>query len=143
MTNIQIMEADWSQQQPVLAMIRHEVFIVEQQVPEELEWDGVDADCRHVLALDKSLDLPIGTGRLVPDGQIGRMAIRKDYRRQGIGYAILQKLIELSIRDGQTQVFLHAQLYAVAFYQKAQFKVSGETFMEAGIAHVTMIKSIK
>jgi len=133
-----VMEVSWSEQQVALSQIRREVFIEEQHVPKDLEWDGLDPECRHVLAVECDSGLPVGTGRLVADGQIGRMAIRKDYRRQGIGRRILQQLIELARRDGHKQVYLHAQLTAMAFYQQAQFEVCGETFMDAGIRHVKM-----
>lgn len=140
--NIQVAVVSWSEQQQALSEVRREVFITEQKVPEELEWDDIDADCRHVLASDTSysslLQIPVGTGRLLADGQIGRMAVRKEYRRQGIGYAILQKLIELAICDGHKQIYLHAQLTAVPFYKQAGFKAQGETFMDAGIPHIKM-----
>jgi len=135
---IEVMEVNWSEQQVALSQIRREVFIEEQHVPEALEWDGLDPACRHVLAVDKEIGLPVGTGRLVADGQIGRMAIRHDYRRQGIGRQILQQLIALARRDGHEQVYLHAQLYVVEFYLQAQFEACGETFMDAGIPHVKM-----
>ena len=135
---IEVMEVNWSEQQVALSQIRREVFIEEQHVPEALEWDGLDPACRHVLAVDKETGLPVGTGRLVADGQIGRMAIRHDYRRQGIGRQILQQLIALARRDGHEQVYLHAQLYVVEFYLQAQFEACGETFMDAGIPHVKM-----
>jgi len=137
-TNILIAEVDWTQQQAVLSSIRRTVFIEEQHVPEELEWDGIDTDCRHVLAQDTSRNLAIGTGRLVADGQIGRMAILGHYRNRGIGGGVLRQLIELAKRDGHRQVYIHAQLTAVDFYQKANFKIVGNTFMDAGIAHVKM-----
>ena len=136
--NIKMTEVDWSEQQEALSDIRREVFIEEQQVPKDLEWDGLDTKCRHVLAYDLTQELPVGTGRLVSDGQIGRMAIRKDYRRKGIGHKILQQLIEMAKGDGHTQVYLHAQLYIMEFYQQAGFEVSGDTFMDAGIPHVKM-----
>jgi len=136
--NIDVKEVHWSEQQATLSQIRREVFIDEQHVPAALEWDGLDPQCRHVLAVDRDAGLPVGTGRLVADGQIGRMAIRKGYRRQGIGRQILQQLLELARRDGHQQVYLHAQLTAVAFYQQAKFEACGETFMDAGIPHVKM-----
>jgi len=135
---IDITEVDWSQRHEALSDIRREVFIEEQQVPKDMEWDGIDPECRHVLALDTSNDLAVGTGRLVADGQIGRMAIRKDYRRNGIGHKILDQLLEVAKRDGHKHVYLHAQLYIVEFYQQAHFEVIGETFMDAGIPHVKM-----
>ena len=140
--NIQIAAVNWSKQQQALSEVRREVFIVEQNVPEELEWDDIDAVCRHVLASDINQTLPqqmpVGTGRLVADGQIGRMAIRKQYRRQGIGHAILQKLIALAICDGHKKLYLHAQLTAVPFYEDAGFKAQGDTFIDAGIPHIKM-----
>ncbi|MDH5181278.1 MAG: GNAT family N-acetyltransferase [Gammaproteobacteria bacterium] len=135
---IELKAVSWSAAASALSEIRREVFIEEQLVPEELEWDGLDADCRHVLATETTTGTAVGTGRLVPDGQIGRMAIRKAWRRQGIGRQILQQLIELARRDGHHAVFLHAQCYAVAFYQQAGFTAEGEAFMDAGIPHVMM-----
>jgi len=137
-SNIVVTEVTWQQQHEALSAIRHQVFIEEQQVPAELEWDGKDKECLHILAQDFSKDNPIGTGRLVSDGQIGRMAILKDYRRQGIGQQILQLLIKLAAQGGHTSVYLHAQTSAIAFYEKAQFKTSGEVFMDAGIEHINM-----
>ncbi len=136
--NIQISEVDWSEQQEALSEIRRKVFIEEQHVPKDLEWDGLDIKCRHVLAYDRTFEKSVGTGRLVTDGQIGRMAILKEYRRYGIGHKILEKLIELAISDGHAKVYLHAQLYVVEFYQQANFNVCGEVFMDAGIPHVKM-----
>lgn len=139
MTNtIRVSEVRWSQHQFDLSSIRREVFIEEQNVPKELEWDGVDPDCRHVLATDTGLNIPVGTGRLVQDGQIGRMAVQKMYRSQGIGCRILVKLIELANIDGHEYIYLNSQLSAVEFYLKAKFEISGKTFMDAGISHVRM-----
>ena len=140
--NIKIVEVSWSKAHKAISEVRRTVFIEEQKVPKELEWDGIDKDCRHILAREFSLEhphgIPVGTGRLVSDGQIGRMAILKDYRRLGIGRRILQELIRLAISDGHRQVFLHAQLSAVEFYQRAGFESTGDTFMDAGIPHIKM-----
>ena len=136
--NIDVREVSWSEQQAALSQIRRAVFIEEQHVPEELEWDGLDPECRHVLAVDSESGTLVGTGRLEADGQIGRMAIHKDYRRQGIGFRILQKLLDIARRDGHQQIYLHAQISAVNFYQQAKFEACGETFMDAGIPHVKM-----
>ena len=140
--NIEITEAGWSKHHEAMSAIRREVFIVEQHVPEDLEWDGLDVDCVHVLAQDITQKRPVGTGRLVADGQIGRMAIHKDYRRMGIGHKILQHLLELAKRDGHTEVYLHAQLYIVDFYQQAQFEKTGDTFIDAGIPHIKMTRKL-
>ena len=140
MNNIHIAEANWTTQQAQLTSIRRQVFVEEQQVPEELEWDEFDSQCRHVLAIDIDTTLPVGTGRLSTDGKIGRMAVIMSYRKQGVGCKILQKLVELAMQDGLQQVYIHAQIHAAPFYQGFDFIKEGETFMEAGIPHVKMVK---
>ena len=120
-----------------LHAIRRTVFIEEQHVPEELEWDDVDQGCYHVLALSSD-GSPIGTGRLVPDGHIGRMAVLKSWRGKGVGRAILETLLLYARKEGLDTVKLHAQTQAVGFYEKRGFNVIGEEFMEAGIPHRMM-----
>jgi len=140
MHDIKIIQADWTSHHTILSAIRRSVFIEEQQVPEELEWDDLDPSCTHVLARDDRSNLAVGTGRLSTHGKIGRMAVIKDYRRLGIGGKILEKLVELAITQGKQQVYLHAQLQAVLFYQTFEFVIEGKTFMEAGISHVKLVK---
>ena len=128
---------DWHAHRAELHAIRRAVFIEEQRVPEELEWDEVDARCRHVLAF-----LPhgeaIGTGRLLPDGHIGRMAVLKEWRGRGAGSAILKHLLHLARQEKFDVLRLHAQTHAVGFYARHGFTVTGDEFMEAGIAHRAM-----
>jgi len=130
-------EVSWAEAGPVLRAIRFEVFVNEQAVPEALEWDGLDPQCRHVLARDAS-GVPIGTGRLLPDGHIGRMAVLESWRRTGVGNAILAKLIGLAQARGDRVLILNAQSYVTAFYRRAGFEVTSAEFMEAGIPHVEM-----
>jgi len=132
-----VREAAWDADRDALHAIRKSVFVDEQRVPEELEWDGIDVHCRHALAcaLDGS---PIGTGRLLPDGHIGRMAVLTSWRRRGVGSAILTFLIQLARRNGFETVRLHAQTHALGFYARHGFAASGEEFMEAGIPHRMM-----
>ena len=121
-----------------LRKIREAVFVHEQQVPKTLEWDGMDARCLHVLAeIDGE---PAGTGRLLPDGQIGRMAVLRELRGRGIGSAMLLQLIELARAGGMRLLILHAQIHAVPFYRRFGFAVQGETFVEAGIPHTRMTR---
>ncbi|MBI4207818.1 MAG: GNAT family N-acetyltransferase [Betaproteobacteria bacterium] len=129
---------DWHAHRAELHAIRRAVFIEEQRVPEELEWDEVDARCGHVLAFSPE-DAPIGTGRLLPDGSIGRMAVLKAWRGRGVGSAILGMLLSLARKEGFDAVRLHAQTHAVGFYAKHGFAVTGDEFMEAGIPHRTMM----
>jgi len=118
--------------------IRKEVFIIEQKVPENLEWDGLDPEAKHVLAKDgKEL---IGTGRVFSDGHIGRVAVTKNYRGKGIGKKIMNKLIELAKNEGLNEVLVSSQCSAAGFYKKLGFSEFGEIFQEAGIDHIKMKK---
>lgn len=135
MNRVQVVH--WQAQAPALRAIRTAVFIQEQQVPEELEWDEFDAVSVHVLALDAA-GQPVGTARLLPDGHIGRMAVLKQWRGQGIGSALLRALLQELLQRQQKKAMLNAQTYAVPFYEKFGFKVCSEEFMEAGIPHVQM-----
>ena len=131
----------WSEDKSALGSIRKKVFIEEQKVPEELEWDEYDEQCIHILVTDDQ-NKPIATGRIKPDGHIGRMAVLKEYRNTGIGTAILKELIK-SAQDKQlTKVYLHAQTTAISFYQKQGFKTCSEEFMDANIPHKTMEKQL-
>jgi len=130
-------EVTWAAAAERLAAVRRDVFVLEQAVPEELEWDGLDVDCRHVMATDVR-GIAIGTGRLLPDGHIGRMAVVRSWRGKGVGRALLAKLVELARQRGDRTVALHAQTHAIGFYRRAGFEVSGDEFMEAGIPHVEM-----
>jgi len=130
-------EVIWADAAERLGAVRRDVFVREQAVPEELEWDGLDGDCRHVMATDVC-GIPIGTGRLLPDGHIGRMAVVKAWRGKGVGRALLAKLVDLARQRGDRAVALHAQTHAIGFYRRAGFEVSSDEFTEAGIPHVEM-----
>lgn len=132
----------WEEEALTLRAIRTAVFIYEQQVPESLEWDELDAISTHVLARNSD-GQPVGTARLLPNAHIGRMAVLKEWRSKGYGSAMLQKMLE-ELRSRQKQkVMLNAQTTAVKFYERFGFKVSGEEFWEAGILHVKMILLLK
>lgn len=132
----------WQDEADKLRFVRTVVFLEEQCVPEELEWDEYDAISIHALALDIQ-GCPIGTARLLPDGHIGRMAILKQWRGMGIGRTILQKILEALIQQRGTRAILNAQTSAIGFYERFGFRVEGDVFMEAGIPHVRMILSLK
>lgn len=125
-----------------LSYVRKKVFIEEQQVPEELEWDEFDNISHHILVLNREHN-PVGTGRLKPDGQIGRMAVIKEMRKSGIGSAILISLIRLAKQDQQPEVYLHAQTSAIEFYKKFGFLSISDIFFEAGIPHRAMKKILE
>ena len=137
--NISIQITHWDEAKSQVMPIRHEVFIKEQEVPEELEWDEFDQEALH--AIVKKDQEVIGTARLIIDNanaRIGRMAIQKKYREQGIGQKLLSILIQTAKEKGAQECILHAQTHAIAFYAKADFEPNGPIFDEAGIPHVEM-----
>ena len=136
-----VREADWEHDAEVLSNIRRLVFILEQSVPQEEEWDGRDEESWHWLASDDA-GRPIGTARLLPEGQIGRMAVLKEYRGYGIGAALLERAVNKARHLGFDTVFLHAQSHALEFYEKAGFTRQGEEFMEADIPHYRMTRRL-
>ena len=140
--NFDIREADWEADRSVLLNLRKLVFIVEQAVPPEVEFDGLDESSWHWLVNDAQRR-PIGTGRLLNTGQIGRMAVLEQHRGEGIGAAVLGTVVEKARTLGFDQVFLNAQVHAIGFYEKAGFVSTGERFDEAGIEHQKMIQTLE
>jgi predicted GNAT family N-acyltransferase len=133
--------APWSEIGGAARAIRETVFINEQKIPAELEWDGIDADCVTALALDEA-GVAVGTGRLLPDGRIGRMAVLTQARGSGAGRALLEELMAEARRRGFTRTALSAQTAAKAFYEKSGFEVDGAEYMEDGILHVMMRRTL-
>lgn len=124
-----------------LRAVREPVFVQEQQVPIELEWDELDPLCVHVIARDDA-GRPIGTGRLTPEHKIGRMAVLPEWRGRGVGDALLLALIEQAAQRRWPELHLHSQTSAVGFYVKHGFVPYGERFMEAGIEHQNMRRQV-
>ena len=135
--------ADWANERDraVLSAAREEVFVREQHVPPEMELDEDDPRSVHVLARAPEGTV-IGAGRLTPAGQIGRMAVLRDWRDRGVGSALLRLLLEQARTRGMAEVNLHAQADATDFYLKHGFEITGEDFMEAGILHRPMRMAI-
>ncbi len=117
------------------------MFVNEQQVPIELEVDEWDEPSLHLLAMDINSQ-PIGCGRLVPNQTVGRLAVRKHWRGQGLGGAILSALLVKAKELGWLQVRLSAQVQAIPFYQRLGFEPYGDVFIDAGIPHKWMKKSL-
>ncbi|MFW5440689.1 MAG: GNAT family N-acetyltransferase [Methylophilaceae bacterium] len=132
-----IKEVTWSTHETALRLIREQVFIVEQHVPESLEWDGLDAKAIHLLAFDDQQQ-PIGCARLLENGSIGRMAVMPDLRGSGLGKALLDKAIMLLKKRDLKQVSLSAQIQAISFYEKSGFTVCSKPYLDASILHVDM-----
>lgn len=132
-----VLRVDWGTHEDQIMAIRQPVFIEEQQVPEHEERDGLDHTCVLVLAMDAQ-DQPVGTARMLPDGQIGRMAVLKAYRNRGIGTALIRELLAVARERRLDSVFLHGQVHAIPFYQAHGFVAEGPEFEEAGIMHRIM-----
>ena len=128
---------DWASEEEKLRAVRLAVFVIEQNIPEEQEWDEFDAVSVHALAEDRTA-MPIGCARLLPDGHIGRVAVLSDYRGQGVGAALLLRLVDVARERGDRRVLLNAQTQAMPFYARFGFAPTGSEFMEAGIPHWTM-----
>lgn len=137
MSRFEIALVDYAEQLDALRTVRDVVFVQEQRVPVEIERDALDPLCVHVLARDPD-GRPIGTGRLAPDGKIGRMAVFEAWRGRGIGVAMLRALVAKAEADGLAEVYLHAQVDAEGFYAAEGFLPAGERFEEAGIQHQAM-----
>ena len=132
---------NWVDAEPLIRPVRESVFIHEQAVPKELEWDGLDPRCAHALAWNDQGDA-IGTARMQANGTIGRMAVLKDCRGLGVGRALLEALLDLAGKQRLERVALSAQTHAIGFYERAGFHVVGEPFMDAGIPHRKMVKEL-
>lgn len=117
--------------------MRTAVFIDEQRVPPALEWDGLDERCVHVLACSSD-GTPIGTGRLLPDRKIGRMAVSQAVRGHGVGAAIMRELLAMARERGDTEVELSAQTHALGFYEKFGFVICSDEYPDVGIPHRSM-----
>lgn len=133
-----IREAIWPADRALLKQVREAVFVEEQGVPLEMEWDDDDVVAYHLIALD-SAQQPIGTARLLGSGQIGRMAVLPAWRKRGVGSAMLAQLRQKAAASGQPKLFLHAQTEAEGFYAKAGFSPVGKVFYEADIPHRKMV----
>lgn len=137
---------DWAGLAADARALRTEVFLQEQQIPLELEWDGADDAAVHAVAYNR-LGVPVATGRLLQQasgvGRIGRMAVTRLLRGAGVGQAVLQALIQAALQRGDHTVVLHAQRSAQGFYARAGFVPQGDEFEEAGIAHIEMVRRLE
>jgi predicted GNAT family N-acyltransferase len=138
MRRIELMQ--WEKARAHAAPVRLVVFVEEQRVPADLEMDERDASCLHAVAFDD--ERPVGTGRLLPDGHIGRMAVLKEYRGKGVGGEILQRLMQAAKARGDREIVLSAQVRAVAFYLAHGFESFGPVYEEAGIPHQDMRRAL-
>ncbi len=139
---ISIRLVPWSEARETARAIRYAVFVEEQGVPVEMEWDEWDEPSWHALALAED-GTALATGRLLPDGHIGRMAVLKRARGTGVGARVLAALMDKAAELGYAELVLSAQSHAAPFYARVGFAPVGEPFEEVGIPHVEMRKSLR
>ncbi len=132
-----VRRAHWRDDELPIRRIREAVFVREQSVPLELEWDGKDPEYVQLLAYSPGGEA-IGTARMSPSGHIGRMAVLAGWRRNGVGSAMLTTLLTIAREEGLSGVYLNAQTSALDFYIHHGFLAEGEVFLEAGIPHRRM-----
>ena len=125
---------------PEIRSIRNDVFTAEQQIDEDVDFDGQDRDAVHVLVSYRNSY--VGTGRMLTDGHIGRLAVLKDFRGRGLGAEAVRALIKEAENRGMDRVYLGAQKHALGFYEKLGFAAYGEPYVEANIEHVHMERFI-
>ena len=131
----------WASHQPQLRAVRTPVFIEEQAVTPEFEWDDADATAVHLLATLKHSNLesqPIACLRIIDYKKIGRMAVLKQYRGNGLGAALLLEAVAVCKSHGSRSVYLSAQMHAISFYQKSGFKQISDEYCDVDIPHVDM-----
>ncbi|MCG7600957.1 GNAT family N-acetyltransferase [Halomonas sp. McH1-25] len=135
-SDLRVIHGDWQTLGQAAAELRRRVFVEEQHVSEEEEWDGQDPVCLHFLAY--LAGQPVGTARLLPDGHIGRVAVLAQARGRGIGLALMHGAIEAARLQGHDEVILAAQLHALPFYERLGFRAYDQEFLDAGIPHRNM-----
>ena len=131
----------WPEARAAAMSVRQTVFVVEQGVAPEIELDEWDAESEHALAYEPGGRV-VGTGRLLPDGHVGRVAVLRDSRGRGVGGAILTALVDRAAARGMRRVVLNAQSQAVPFYARHGFAAFGDEFVEAEIPHRAMAREL-
>ncbi len=138
---VEIRVAQWGEDAAALTALRRQVFVVEQGVPEELEWDGLDAGAAHFLACADGV--VVGCARLLGDGHVGRMAVLSPWRGRGVGSALLREVLSACRARGYGHAFLNAQTAALDFYRRLGFHAVGGEFIDAGIPHFRMERAME
>ena len=136
----------WSQLGPAASQVRTAVFVHEQHIPADMEWDVADAQALHAVIFDPQ-GAPVATGRLLVHapgvGRIGRMAVLSGLRSSGLGQRVLKALVQAARERGDTEVCLEAQTSAQGFYERLEFVPRGNVYPEVGMAHTEMLLDVR
>lgn len=135
-----IKQGHWDQLQQDAKLIRTQVFICEQGITEADEWDDQDLISQHFVIYDQ--DQPIATARLLENNSVGRVAVLKAYRGQGLGQMIMLEIISYAQKQRRSVLTLSSQVHAISFYEKLGFIVQGNSYDECGIPHIEMTMSL-
>jgi YbgC/YbaW family acyl-CoA thioester hydrolase len=142
---VEVRTGGWEALGEAASRIRTRVFVEEQRIPAEMEWDAADATAVHAVAYNR-LGQPLATGRLLQPSpgvaQVGRMAVHRALRGSGVGAQVLHALVQAAAARGDREAMLHAQRTATSFYQRLGFRPRGEPFTEAGIPHLEMAAAL-
>ncbi len=142
---VTVRTGSWDELGDAAREIRERVFVREQGIPVEDEWDEADAGCVHAVAFNR-LGMAVGTGRLLPaeggSAKVGRMAVHEVLRGTGVGQSLLGALVEVARGRGDQEAVLHAQRSAEGFYARQGFVAAGEPFDEVGIPHIAMVRPL-
>lgn len=133
-----VSRVEWGQAAPLLKDVREQVFICERRIPKHIEFDKKDRYAHHILACNDKDKTPVGTGRILTSGEIGRIAVLKSYRKDKVDKIILQQLFSIAKELNLKSIFIYSPLHATNYFQQLNFTISGNVFMEAGIPRQKM-----
>ena len=137
--NLKVEIVKWIDGYASLSMIREKVFIEEQKVTPQLEWDGKDEEAIHFLAYQDEKVIGCARAFVIENHmQLGRMAVLKEYRNNGIGSFLIEKAITTAKLNQLSKISISAQCHAIDFYKKFGFEVTSEIYLDAGISHQDM-----
>ena len=140
MSEFTVVVGDWHSLQQHAQHIRELVFVLEQDIAPEDEWDDQDPISTHFVVYDA--DQPIATARLLSNDHVGRVAVLKEYRSKGIGKLVMQDIIALAKQQQRKELILSSQVHATQFYSGLGFAVQGESYLDCGIPHVDMVMKL-
>ncbi len=140
MSEFTVVVGDWHSLQQHAQHIRELVFVLEQDIAPEDEWDDQDPISTHFVVYDA--DQPIATARLLSNDHVGRVAVLKEYRSKGIGKLVMQEIIALAKQQQRKELILSSQVHATQFYSGLGFAVQGESYLDCGIPHVDMVMTL-
>ncbi len=136
---VRVRSGTWERDGAVIRAVRNAVFTAEQGIPESVDLDGRDHACVHVLAVSGDGQF-VGTARMLADGHVGRIAVLRAWRGQGVGTRMIEFLTNSVRVRRYSEIYLHSQTQAAAFYARMGFEARGEPFIEAGIEHILMVR---